>query len=104
HSAWWSSFRSRRVGSRSPAFALVTPGCSQAEALPDRRRQRGLIERVEVQSRGAAREEALAELGDDLESERADRRDVVAVAFEAPPNPARDFRAARVGEARELHE
>ena len=61
-----------------------------------------LVQRVEVQSRRAAREQAGAKLGDDVEAERADRRGVVAVALELAADPARDLGAAGVGEAREL--
>ena len=74
------------------------------QPLPDRRRQRRLVQRVEVQARRAAREQALAQVGDDVEAERADRCGVVAIAFQPPPDPARNLGAARVGEPRELRE
>ena len=74
----------------------------QPQPLPDRRRERRLVQRVEVQARRAARDQLRAQVGHDVEPERADRRDVVAVAFEAAPDPARDLGAAGVREAPEL--
>ena len=59
-----------RAGMRSAAAATR----SEPQPLPDRRGQRRLIQRVEVQPRRAAREQAVAELGDHVEPERADRR------------------------------
>jgi hypothetical protein len=55
-----------------------------------------------VQSRRAARDETVAEIGHNVETKRADRSRVIAVAFELLPDPARNLGAARIGESCEL--
>src|SRR5262245_30053429 len=45
----------------------------QPEAVPDRRGKSGLVERIEVQSGGAAAQQVIAETRDDVEAERAYR-------------------------------
>ena len=54
----------------------------------------GLVHRVEVQAGGAAGEQTFAQAGDEVEAECADGRRVVAEAFESPPHPAQQLRAA----------
>ena len=73
-----------------------------AEPLPDRRGERGLVQRVEVQPRGAPRERVLAQLAHDVEAERADRTRVVTVAFEPAADPSRDLGAAGIGKRASL--
>ena len=86
-----SSGASRRrrspVRARCQIVVVSAPGSACRSAGPARR------------ARAASRT-----AGDHVEAERADRRGVVAVAFERAPDPARDLRAAGVGEARELRE
>src|SRR5687768_15356998 len=90
----------------SSVTSFMSPSLSdsQPQALPDRRRESRLVERVEVQPRRAARDEAVAEIGHHVETESADRSRVVAVTFELLPYPARNLRAARIREPRELGE
>ena len=54
----------------------------------------GLVHRVEVQAGGAAGEQTFAQAGDEVEAESADGGCVVAEAFESPPHPAQQLRAA----------
>src|SRR5207247_7807389 len=77
----------------SPAGATK----SKAQALPDGRGRPGLVERVEMQSRRAALEKAVAEVGHDVEPEGLDRSAVVAEALELEAHPARDLRPAGIG-------
>src|SRR5690606_3058652 len=69
------------------------------EPVEDRLRRPGEIERVEMQPRGAAVDQAAAEAGDDVGAQRADALDVVAVGRHAPLQPARDLGPACFGEA-----
>ena len=55
-----------------------------------------------MQAGRAAGKQALAEVGDEVEAEGADRVGVIAHAFEAAPHPARQLGTAGVGEARQL--
>src|SRR5512145_1313052 len=79
-------------------------GGLEPEPLPDGGGEPGLVHRVEVQAGRALREQAVAEVGDDVEPEAADRGGVVAEALQLEADPARDLGAAGVGEARELAE
>src|SRR5260221_6560853 len=93
--------------SQRSLWAMTVPfqiarGISESQSLPDSGRQTRLIQRVKVQTGGAVAQQVVAQRGDDVEPERADRRGVVAVALEFFANPARDFSTARVGKAREL--
>ena len=63
-----------------------------------------LIQRVEVQTRGAGRKQPLAQIGDDVQAEFADRVAIVTEAFEAPSYPSGNFGAAGIRKARELRE
>ena len=65
-----------------------------AEPPADFQGEFGLVHRVEVQAGGAAGEQAFAQAGDEVEAESADGRRVVAEAFESPPHPAQQLRAA----------
>src|SRR5438132_10131162 len=76
----------------------------QAEALPDGGGRARLVERVEVKPRRPGREEAVAELRDDVEAEGFDGGAVVAEALELQAHPARQLRPAGIGKARELRE
>src|ERR1700750_2630386 len=62
---------------------------SKPQALPDRRSEGRLVQRVEVEPGCPACEQVRAQLADDVESEGADRRGVVAVTFQLAPDPAR---------------
>src|SRR6185437_3178900 len=88
----------------SPDCSLRPARLLEPEPLPDGRGGAREVERVEVQARRAAREEAVAELGHGVQAERLDRGRVVAVALELEPHPARDLGAAGIGETGELGE
>src|SRR6516225_2408475 len=94
-SAGLAAIRSRALETR----LLRLP---QPEPPPDRRRKERGVESVEVQSRRAALQEPRTQIGHDVETERADRRRVVAVALELAADPAWNLRSAGIGEAREL--
>ena len=55
-----------------------------------------------MQSRCAALQQAFAHLADDLLAEGLDAAAVVAVGFQLLADPARQFGAAGIGEARQL--
>ena len=56
-----------------------------------------------MEPRGAGAQEVVAQAGDDIEPESADRRPCRRrKPLELEPNPARDLRAAGIGKAREL--
>src|SRR5688500_6726303 len=63
----------------------------QTEPLPHRGRKTRLVQRVEMKTRRAVREQPVAQVGDDIEIESANRRGIVAVAFELPADPAWNF-------------
>ena len=56
-----------------------------------------------MQARRAAGKQAVAQVGHHIQPEGANRRQIVAIAFQLLSQPARDFGAAGVGEARQLH-
>src|SRR3970282_1033431 len=74
----------------------------QSETLPDLARRAGAVHRVEVQTGRAAGEQLRAQVGGHVQAEGAQRFEVVAEALEALADPARDFGAAAVREARQL--
>ncbi|OMP13258.1 hypothetical protein COLO4_01993, partial [Corchorus olitorius] len=73
-----------------------------AQSLPDRPRGAGGVERVEVQARRAALQQAVAHGRHHVQAERANRFTIVAKAFEALGDPARHFRTAHLGKAHQL--
>lgn len=85
-------------------FSLALVPLSPPEPLADFQRQSGLIHRIEMQAGRTAGEQALAQPGDEVEAEGANRFGVVAEAFEGAPHPARQFGAAGVGKACQFEE
>src|SRR6185437_2102942 len=96
----------KRPGNSSLTLLWSSPTLlrRQGKLVPDRDRQRRVVQRVEVQAWRAALDQRCAHLRHHIEAECADRRRIVAEAFEAAPDPAWNLGAARVRKARELRE
>src|SRR5439155_15741477 len=77
---------------------------SNPQPLPDRRGQPRLVHGVEVQAGRSGREQAIAQVGDHVETQASDRGDVVAETLHLQAQPARDLGAAGVREAGKLRE
>jgi CheY-like chemotaxis protein len=99
-----SSSRSRPAACARRCAPCCRSGlaCRQSQTAAEFQRQPGLVHAVKMQTRRAALDQALAQLGDDVEAEGADRVGIVAEAFELAPHPARNLGAAGVGKARQL--
>src|SRR5438445_776612 len=78
------------------------PLAAQLQPLANRQRRLGAVQSIKVDGRRAALDRLAAQLGDDIGAEFADRIDIVAERFQTLGDPARDLRAAHVGEAAQL--